>query len=139
MLRDNSNSENNISLLVTNKYRKNLYSKKKKLEAGIILQGWEVKGARKNSPQIKKSFVITKNNKILLINSIFLPYIPRLGNNNSNKIYSKRIRELLLKKKEIIYIKNFKKEKGTTVLVTKLYWKKNFIKAELALVKSKNI
>ena len=56
----------NLKIILNNKFQKEKYVVKKIFEAGIILYGWEVKGLRIISPNIKNSFVIIKKSKVFL-------------------------------------------------------------------------
>lgn len=106
----------------------------KKLEAGIILHGWEVKSIRQYSIQINKSYISLKNNKLVLINSIITPIKTICKNTSVNK---KRQRFLLLHKEEIKNIEKYKKINGNgiTLIPTEIYFKKNKIKISVSVVK----
>lgn len=123
-------------IIICNKLHYDKCVIEKTFVAGIILNGWEVKGVRKVKPFIKNSFIQFKKGKFFLVNSIFFPY---LTTNNYNNVL-KRNRELLFKKSEIIYLKNSLKifKKIFTFYVSKLFWKNNFIKVELLLLKNIN-
>jgi SsrA-binding protein len=123
-----------MELIVNNKFRSNTYRVEKVFESGIILFGWEVKGLRKFPPNLKKCFIyVTKSNKVFLVDSVFYPF---LGCNSSFPLIRKR--ELLLNRREIIFIKNLQVTRGKSnskLFVSRIYWKKKFIKVELIVVK----
>lgn len=103
-----------------------------KFEAGIELKGFEVKSLREGKGSLKGSYISIKDNEVYLINSNIPPYQPK----NTPKDYNEnRPRKLLLKKKEISYLIGKCKEKGITIVPTKIYSKGNLIKVEVALAK----
>jgi SsrA-binding protein len=99
-------------------------------EAGIVLNGAEVKAIRNGQVDISNSYAKIVNNEAYLINA----NIPVSG----KKDYSPtRTRKLLLHKDEIISIKTDIKAKKLTLVPTKVYTKHNLVKVELALAKPK--
>jgi SsrA-binding protein len=126
-----------------------IYSKNKKayhdyeildtIEAGLSLQGTEVKSIRKSQVNLKGSYVIidTKFNSVRLVNC----HISRPDHISHNKVHDEtRDKYLLLHKKEIEKLYNKVQEKGFTLIITKIYQPDNSkkIKAELALAKGKH-
>lgn len=124
------------TIITKNKKANFNYYLEKKYEAGIILEGWEVKGLREKKTQITESYIKIKNNKIYITELIISPTITNCTHKTIN---TKRDRELLLKKKEIIYINSYIKKKGYSIIPTKLYWKKNLIKIEIAIAVGKKL
>lgn len=102
------------------------------IEAGIVLQGTEVRSIRKNQSNLKGSWVKVMNNELVLHNFHISPY--SFAQENHPPIQP---RKLLLHKKEIERIIQKQKEKGYTMIVTRLYTKGAKIKCELAIVKGK--
>lgn len=107
-----------------------------KFEAGVILQGWEIKSIRKNNIQINKSYINFKDKTLVLINSVITP-IDTIC--KSTHIDKKRQRPLLLRQEELKTIKKYKKIIGITVLPHKVFIKKNKIKITLLLVKHEKV
>ncbi|QJC29677.1 SsrA-binding protein SmpB [Enterobacteriaceae endosymbiont of Plateumaris pusilla] len=109
---------------------------KEEIEAGIILQGWEVKSLRLNKITISNSYVSIFHNstKVFLLNSNINPLNTICNHIKYNPI---RKRELLLNKKEIFLLKNYLNCKGFTIVVIGLYWKKSWCKLKIAVVKGK--
>ncbi|QJC28871.1 SsrA-binding protein SmpB [Enterobacteriaceae endosymbiont of Plateumaris consimilis] len=109
---------------------------KKEIEAGIILQGWEVKSLRFNNITINNSYVsiLHNSNKVFLLNSHINPLNTICNHIKYNPV---RKRELLLNKKEIFLLKNFLNSKGFTIVVVSLYWKKSWCKLKIAVAKGK--
>tara|TARA_B100000963_G_scaffold277321_1_gene245693 strand:+ start:190 stop:654 length:465 start_codon:yes stop_codon:yes gene_type:complete len=117
------------ALIVKNKNASRNYKLSESFEAGIVLEGWEVKSLRNNKLDVKNSYVNIKKNEAWLIGAkIDCP--PSLINED---IDITRSRKLLLHKKEILKIQKLKGEKGLTCVLTKLYWKNNNVKCEIAL------
>lgn len=105
-----------------------------KIEAGISFFGWEIKSIRCNNFNLNNTYVTIKANEAWLVGAQFIPI------NTTNKLITiKKTKKLLLKKKEILYIKSYIKIKRYSCIPLKFYWKKHLIKCELALVKGKNL
>ncbi len=103
-------------------------------EAGIVLQGTEVKSLREGRASLGDAFAIIRNEEVYLLNLHISPY-------TRGDIFTQpdptRRRKLLMHKKEIEKLVGKVKEKGCTLVVTKLYFKRGRAKVELALGKGK--
>ena len=102
-------------------------------EAGIVLQGSEVKSLRSGRANISESYAIDKNGEIFLINS----HIPTNKESSYNNHDPKRSRKLLLNKREINKLIGRVNREGFTLIPTKLYFKKGKAKIEIAVAKGK--
>ena len=120
----------NKIIIINKKINFNYYIEKK-YEAGIILKGWEVKSLREKKVQIIESYIKIKKNKFYITESIINPLIFNCAFTNINP---KRERELLLHKKEMIYINSYIKKKGYNIIPTKIYFKNHLIKVEIEKV-----
>ena len=109
------------------------YEIKEKLEAGINLQGTEVKAIRLGHADLTSSFVRIINNQAFLINAKIFPYEYARPENYDPK----RTRKLLLHKKQIIAIKSKTEGANLTIVPISLYTSGSLIKLEIALGKSK--
>ncbi|QJC35024.1 SsrA-binding protein SmpB [Enterobacteriaceae endosymbiont of Donacia piscatrix] len=107
---------------------------KEKINAGLILKGWEVKSLRLNKVTIINSYVTVLDKKIYVYN---LDISPLKTVCNHIQFDSKRVKQLLLKKKEIEFLQNYINKKGFTIVVLGLFWKKSWCKINLAVVKGK--
>ena len=116
-------------LIVKNKNASRNYKLNESFEAGIVLEGWEVKSLRQNKVDVKNSYVNIKKNEAWLIGVKIDSPASLIGED----IDITRSRKLLLHKKEILKIQKLKGEKGLTCVLTKLYWKNNNVKCEIAL------
>ncbi|MFY9227094.1 MAG: SsrA-binding protein SmpB [Blastocatellia bacterium] len=105
------------------------------LEAGIVLTGTEVKSLRDGRVNLKDSYVMVKEGEIWLINAHISPY----SHGNRENHDPTRTRKLLMHKKEIIKLGYKVREKGLALVITKLYFKKNRVKAEIGLGKGKKL
>ena len=104
-----------------------------KIEAGISLQGTEVKSIRKGSADIKDSYIRIKDNEAYIINM----YIAKYEEGNIFNHDERRERKLLLHKKEILKLKKEIELDGITLIPTKIYLKKNKVKVEIGIAKGK--
>ena len=103
-------------------------------EAGIILEGHEVKAVKTGKISIVGSYVKIIDSETFLIGAIISPYQPK----NTPKDYDpQRSRKLLLNKKEIEGLIGKSKERGLTIVPLKVYAKKGKIKLEIGLAKAK--
>ena len=103
-------------------------------EAGISLQGWEIKALRANQGNNKESYATIKKGEVLLIGAHFSP----LANSNiSDEAETTRTRKLLMHKKEILKISALVKEKGHTLIPLSLYWKNGYVKIGIGLAKGR--
>ena len=124
-------SKNNI--IIKNKKASRNYHLTDKYQAGIVLEGWEVKGLRNGKVDIKDSYVMLRNNEAWVIGLKIDPP-PSLKNDN---VDSTRSRKLLLNKREISSILDAVAQKGLTCILTSIYWKENKIKCDIAIGKGK--
>ena len=128
-------SKDKPSLIVRNKTATRNYKLRESFQAGIVLEGWEVKSLRNGKVDIKDSYVTFKNNEAWLIGTKIDPPAS-LKNFDADPT---RSRKLLLHKKEISQLQKLKGEKGLTVVLTSIYWKENHIKCDIATGKGKKL
>jgi SsrA-binding protein len=104
-------------------------------EAGMQLQGSEVKSLRNGGVQMKDSYATVRDGEVWLQNMHIAPYAPASRENHEPE----RPRKLLLKQGEIERIIGRTSEKGLTLIPTRLYWKGSRAKVEIALARAKNV
>lgn len=104
-------------------------------EAGLELQGTEIKSIRKGNTNLKDSFIRIKKDEAFIENMHIAPY--EQGNRFNHEPL--RTRKLLLHKKEIRKLQKEVKENGLTIVPTKLYFNTSKIKVEIALAKGKKL
>lgn len=110
------------------------YFIEEKFEAGIELEGAEVKALREGKCNLKDSFCYLENGEIYIKN-MHIPLYDKSGAFNTRD--SKRDRKLLLHRREIDKIAGKVHTKGMTLVPISLYFKENLIKAEVALCRGK--
>ena len=104
------------------------------LEAGIMLQGTEVKALREREAQIAESYASHEDDAIYLINA----YIPEYGQGNRNNHEPRRRRKLLLHRREIDKMADAVAREGMTLIPLRLYFDaRGMAKMELALGRGK--
>ncbi|HJR68581.1 MAG TPA: SsrA-binding protein SmpB [Gammaproteobacteria bacterium] len=105
-----------------------------RLEAGIALQGWEVKSMRAGKAQLVDSYVIIRGGEAWLLGSHLTPL-----NTTSTHVTAepKRLRKLLLNRREIDRLTGLVERKGYTLIALELYWSKNRVKVAIGLAKGK--
>ncbi|HSX20009.1 MAG TPA: SsrA-binding protein SmpB [Gammaproteobacteria bacterium] len=130
----NTESGPGSGTIALNRKARHNYNLEQRFEAGIVLQGWEVKSIRAGKAQISESHVIVRRGEAWLINSVIPPL---LSASTHIKPEDSRSRKLLLHKKEINMLLGSIERKGYTIVPTAMYWKKNNVKVELALAKGK--
>lgn len=115
-----------MKIIATNKNAKRNYEILKTFEAGIKLEGWEVKSARASSVELKNAYCNIYKDEVFLKESYFKKYMLL-------KVEETKNRKLLLHKKEILKIKQ-ELQKNLSLIPTKIYFNSNsLIKVELAL------
>jgi len=105
-----------------------------KLEAGIVLQGSEVKSLRNGSVQLKDAYAEVRDGELWLRNMHIAPYEPARDNHDPE-----RPRKLLLHKREIERLIGKTAERGLTIVPTRVYFSGSRAKVELALAKGKDV
>lgn len=106
-----------------------------RIEAGIVLEGSEVKSLRKGSCNLRDSFCLISNGE-MLIKNMHIALYEKSGAFNTKD--AKRDRKLLLHKNEIIKLSSKVNEKGLTLVPLKLYFKGSLVKVELGLCQGKH-
>lgn len=104
-----------------------------RLEAGISLQGSEIKSVRNGQMSLQESFIQLDHNNAFLMNAHIAPYNPASRYNHDPL----RPRRLLLHKKQIRELFNSVRQKGVTVVPIKVYLKGGRAKIEIALARGK--
>lgn len=127
--------ESKIKILSDNRSAGHLYHLSDRIEAGLVLTGTEVKSARDGKIQLKDAFGEVASNEAWLVNL----HIGQYSHGNIMNHEPMRRRKLLLHRQEIDKLQQSTREKGLTVVPTKLYLKNGLVKVELAIGKGKKI
>lgn len=106
-----------------------------KYTAGIVLTGTEIKAVRLGAINLKDSFIKIEDYEAYLYNCHISPY--DFGNRYNHD--PRRVRKLLLNKKEILKIFNKQKQENFTIVPTEAFLQKGFLKLEIALAKGKKL
>ncbi len=117
-----------------NKYALYEYFVLEKYEAGIVLEGSEVKSLRAGNCNLKDSFCFLRGGELTLKN-MHIPVYDKAGAFNSKD--SKRDRKLLMHKREIAKLAGKINEKGYTLVPLSLYFSGSLVKVEIALCRGK--
>ena len=99
-------------------------------EAGIVLQGWEVKSLRKGNAQITESYIQLKKGEAWIIKSTISPLLSASTHIKPNPY---RNRKLLLHKKELQSLIGVMEKRSYSLIPTKIYWNKSKVKIELSV------
>lgn len=110
------------------------YFFEERFEAGMVLEGWEVKAAREGKVQLTDGYVVIRNGELFVIGCQINPLKTASTHVNPDAVRSKK---LLLKKGEIHRLIGKVEQKGYTLVPLNLHWKNNKIKCEIALAKGK--
>ena len=123
----------NIKVVATNRKAKFEYFLIETFEAGIVLQGSEIKSIRAGQVSLKEAFVQTDGEDAWLMNAHISPY-EQANRFNHDPV---RPRRLLLHKKEIRKLWDDVRQKGMTIIPTRIYLKGGRAKVEIALARGK--
>ncbi len=120
--------------IVQNKKARHNFFIQDSFEAGMQLQGWEVKSLREKKVQLVDSYVLIKDGEAFLLGCNIIP----LDTASTHIVADPtRTKKLLLNKKELAQLFSATQQKGQACVCTKLYWKDHLVKAEIALAKGK--
>jgi SsrA-binding protein len=120
--------------IALNRQARHDYFIEETLEAGLALQGWEVKSLRDGRVQLKESYVLLKNGEAWLFGSHITPLATA---STHVKADPTRTRKLLLHRVELNRLLGSVERKGYALVPLALYWSKGKIKLEMGLAKGK--
>lgn len=122
------------SRLADNKKALFNYAIEERFEAGMVLQGWEVKALREGKVQLTDGYVVVREGELFLIGCQINPL--RTASTHVNP-EAARTRKLLLHKDQISRLIGKTEQKGFTIVPLNLHWKNGKVKCEIALAKGK--
>ncbi len=122
-----------IKIVATNRKAAHDYFLEDRLEAGISLQGSEIKSVRAGQVSLKEAYVRTDGREAWLMNAHIAPYDPASRLNHDPK----RMRRLLLHRRQIARLFDQVRQRGCTIIPTKLYLARGRAKVEIALARGK--
>lgn len=110
------------------------YELGERMEAGLALEGWEVKSLRAGKAQLTDTYILLKDGEAYLLGAHITPLDTASTHIHADPI---RTRKLLLHRKEIARLIGATQQKGFTCIPLALYWKGDKIKCEIALATGK--
>lgn len=120
--------------IALNKKASHDYFIDERFEAGISLEGWEVKSLRAGKVQITESYILLKDNEAYLFGAHITPLITTSTHVQTDPL---RSRKLLLHRTELNRLIGAVERKGFTLVPTALYWKNGKVKLELGIARGK--
>lgn len=124
-----------IKVLAENRKARHDYHIQEVMEAGLVLQGTEVKSIRARRVNLKDSFARVENNEVFLYGMHVSPY--EQGNRFNHDPL--RRRKLLLNRSEIRRLIGITREKGMALIPLRLYLRRGLVKIELAVARGKKL
>lgn len=124
------------NVIADNRKARHNYTILESLQAGVVLEGWEVKSLRLGRAQLQDSYVRFKNNEAWLIGAHFSVLKTTCQHTKADPT---RSRKLLLNRKEINKLGGRVAQKGETVIPLNLHWSRGRVKLSIGLAKGKKI
>jgi SsrA-binding protein len=112
------------------------YHIEERYEAGIVLEGWEVKAIRANRAQIKEGYVVIRQAQLFLIGVHISPLLSASSHVQPDPV---RTRKLLLHSEQIKRLIGKVEQRGFTLVPLNLHYSKGRVKCEIALAKGKKL
>jgi SsrA-binding protein len=122
------------SRIADNKKAAYNYFFEERFEAGMVLEGWEVKSLREGKVQLTDGYVMIRNGELFVVGCQINPLKSASTHVNPDSV---RTKKLLLKKDEIRRLIGKVEQKGYTLVPLNLHWKAGKVKCEIALAKGK--
>jgi SsrA-binding protein len=121
--------------VATNRQARHRYHLLENWEAGLVLTGTEVKSLRNGKAQLKDGYASVRDGEVWLHNVHIPPYAPASRENHDPE----RSRKLLMHKGEIERLIGKTRERGLTIVPTRLYFSDGRAKVEIALARGKDV
>jgi SsrA-binding protein len=121
--------------VATNRQASYRFDLLERIECGLVLTGTEVKALREGSAQIKDGYAAIRDGELWLHNVHIPPYGPAARENHEPE----RDRKLLVHRRQLERLLGQTREKGLTLVPTRLYFKGPHAKVEIALAKGKDV
>ena len=132
--KDKAKSATADKTIALNKRARHEYHLEERFEAGLVLQGWEIKAIRAGRGNMTDAYAYVRDGEIFLIGAQITPLIQASTHTVPE---DRRQRKLLLHRREIDKLIGRIERDGYTLVPTAMYWSKNKIKLEIALAKGK--
>jgi len=123
--------------IATNRQASYRFELLERFECGIVLTGTEVKSLREGNVQLKDAYAVLRDREVWLVGMYIAPYGPAAGQNHDPE----RPRKLLLRRSEIERLIGNTRERGLTLVPTRVYFSQSGSRAkvEIALARGKNV
>lgn len=122
--------------IVVNRKARYEYFVEDTIEAGLVLEGWEVKSLREARVQLNDGFIMLRNGEAFLMSCLITP----LSTASTHIVpESLRARKLLLHRRELSRLIGSVQQKGFTCIPLDLHWKRGRVKCTIALAKGKKM
>jgi len=122
------------STIALNKKARFDYFIEERFEAGLVLQGWEVKSIRAGRVQLQDSYILLKDGEAYLFGALITP-LPTVSTHVQAD--PQRNRKLLMHRKELNKLIGAVERKGYTLIPTAMYWRHGHVKLEIGLAHGK--
>lgn len=122
--------------IAVNRKARHEFFLEERFEAGLVLEGWEVKSLREGKIQLNDSYVLVRNGEAWLSGALISPLKTASTHISPSP---QRDRKLLLHKSELNKLIGAVERKGYTLVPLSMYWKKGIAKIEVALAKGKQL
>ena len=122
------------ALIAQNKRARFEFQIEEDFEAGLALEGWEVKSLREGKIQLTESYAVIKDGEAYLFGAHIIPLISASTHINPDPT---RTRKLLLNRKELDKMIGAVERKGYTLIPLNMHWKNGRVKLQLGLGKGK--
>lgn len=136
MGKNNAKTKNSKPTIALNKRAGHEYFIEDRFEAGLALNGWEVKSMREGRVQLNEAYVLVKNGEAWVFGMHISPLSSASTHVDPDAI---RTRKLLLHRQELNKLIGFVERRGYTLIPLALYWKKGLAKLEIGLAKGKKL
>lgn len=134
MSKAKDNKTSSGSTIALNRRARHDYFLEDKFEAGLALEGWEVKSLRAGKGRVAEAYVLMKDGEAFLLGS----HIQPLESASTHVLAdATRTRKLLLHERELASLIGATEQKGYTIVPTAMYWRRGKAKLEIALAKGK--
>jgi SsrA-binding protein len=120
-------------LIAENRRARHDYQLLERFEAGLVLTGTEVKSLREGRASLQRAFADVRGNEVWLVGA----HIPEYAQGNIQNHDPDRDRKVLLHRREIDSLLGKVRERGLTIVPTRLYFKNGRVKVELAVARGK--
>ncbi len=136
MAKPKKKQDSGSSTIALNKKARHDYTILETFEAGIALEGWEVKSLREGRIQLKESYVLIRNAEAFLFGAHISPLATASTHIHPDPL---RTRKLLLHRNELNKLVGGVERKGLTLVPLAMYWKRGRAKLEIALAEGKKL